>query len=76
MKPSYIPVRVSRNSQLEGDLMTILEDYLETKLFRDTNTPEVNALFWDLYNRIADTSFFYAQAGNPDGYRGVLKRAK
>lgn len=58
----------SRHTQLEERIMEILEEYLETKLFRDANIPEVNALFWEMYNRVADTAMYYARAGSPNGY--------
>lgn len=59
---------ISRHTQLEEDLMTIMEEYLETKLFRDANIPEVNKLFWQLYSRISETALYYTRSGNPNGY--------
>lgn len=60
--------KMSRNTQLEEDIMVVMEEYLETKLFRDANIPEVNQLFHDMYSRVADVAVFYAKAGNPNGY--------
>lgn len=38
----------------EEDVMDVLEDYMETPLFRDMNEPEVSALFIEMYFRLED----------------------
>lgn len=60
--------KASRNTKLEEDIMTVMEGYLETRLFRDANIPDVNRLFWEMYSRVADVALWYSKAGKPNGY--------
>lgn len=60
--------KYGRHTQLEEDIMTVLEEYLETRLFRDANIPEINRLFHEMYSRVADVSLWYAKSGSPNGY--------
>jgi hypothetical protein len=50
----------------KSDLWDIVEEYLDTKLFRDANIPEVNRLLNEFIDRVADPEpeYEYGWAGD------------